>query len=392
MKKYLLLFLIIPLLSLAQDITITGTIKDMATSAPMDHVTVATADGKQVTISNEEGAFALTCPSGTQKIVFSYLGYADYTVLLKQFPADGIIFMEPKDFVLDEIIIVNRPINEFIQELVDNSILHLDAPIVLNTYYREFVKVNDQYTKFADGLVDYSVFRNKKSVKTEVSVKQSRAAKLPTDETIDAASGLDVRKAVAGSSVFYTLGKTLLDDKNYQKHDFIIRSQKDAQGKEIQVISFSPKPGIQEAMYTGRIVFYPDSNLITNFDIKLDPAYAQFAKVVNLLIIKAKLTALDYQSGFKISDGKYMLSYASRNGALHFWNKKKYDDYLEFKSDLVATGYSSNVSEMRKDEKYREKTLYERGTSFTDKFWLKGNAVLLTKEEEAIVKSLENAQ
>ncbi len=392
MKKYLLLLLIVPLLSIAQDITITGTIKDMATSAPMDHVTVATADGKQVTISNEEGAFALTCPSGTQKIVFSYLGYADYTVLLKQLPGDGIIFMEPKDFVLDEIIIVNRPINEFIQELVDNSILHLDAPIVLNTYYREFVKVNDQYTKFADGLIDYSVFRNKKSVKTEVSVKQSRAAKLPTDETIDAASGLDVRKAVAGSSVFYTLGKTLLDDKNYQKHDFIIRSQKDAQGKEIQVISFSPKPGIQEAMYTGRIVFYPDSNLITNFDIKLDPAYAQFAKVVNLLIIKAKLTALDYQSGFKIADGKYMLSYASRNGALHFWNKKKYDDNLEFKSDLVATGYSTTVPEMRKDEKYREKTLYERGTSYTDKFWLKGNAVLLTKEEEAVVKSLENAQ
>lgn len=392
MKKYLLLFLIVPLLSLAQDITITGTIKDMATSAPMDHVTVATADGKQVTISNEEGAFALTCPSGTQKIIFSFLGYADYTVSLKQLPADGIFYLEPKDFVLDEIIIVNRPINEFIQELVDNSILHLDAPIVLNTYYREFVKVNDQYTKFADGLVDYSVFRNKKSVKTEVSVKQSRAAKLPTDETIDAASGLDVRKAVAGSSVFYTLGKTLLDDKNYQKHDFIIRSQKDAQGKEIQIISFSPKPGIQEAMYTGRIVFYPDSNLITNFDIKLDPAYAQFAKVVNLLIIKAKLTALDYQSGFKIADGKYMLSYASRNGALHFWNKKKYDDNLEFKSDLVATGYSTTVPEMRKDEKYREKTLYERGTSFTDKFWLKGNAVLLTKEEEAIVKSLENAQ
>lgn len=392
MKKYLLVLLIVPLLSLAQDITITGTIKDIATDAPMDHVTVATADGKQVTISNEEGAFALTCPSGTQKIVFSYLGYADYTVLLKQLPADGIIFMEPKDFVLDEIIIVNRPINEFIQELVDNSILHLDAPIVLNTYYREFVKVNDQYTKFADGLVDYSVFRNKKSVKTEVSVKQSRAAKLPTDETIDAASGLDVRKAVAGSSVFYTLGKTLLDDKNYQKHDFIIRSQKDAQGKEIQIISFSPKPGIQEAMYTGRIVFYPESNLILNFDIKLDPAYAQFAKVVNLLIIKAKLTALDYQSGFKIADGKYMLSYASRNGALHFWNKKKYDDNLEFKSDLVATGYSTTVPEMRKDEKYREKTLYERGTSYTDKFWLKGNAVLLTKEEEAVVKSLENAQ
>lgn len=392
MKKYLLLFLIVPLLSLAQDITITGTIKDMATSAPMDHVTVATADGKQVTISNEEGAFALTCPSGTQKIIFSFLGYADYTVSLKQLPADGIFYLEPKDFVLDEIIIVNRPINEFIQELVDNSILHLDAPIVLNTYYREFVKVNDQYTKFADGLVDYSVFRNKKNVKTEVSVKQSRAAKLPTDETIDAASGLDVRKAVAGSSVFYTLGKTLLDDKNYKKHDFIIRSQKDAQGKEIQIISFSPKPGIQEAMYTGRIVFYPESNLIVNFDIKLDPAYAQFAKVVNLLIIKAKLTALDYQSGFKIADGKYMLSYASRNGTLHFWNKKKYDDHLEFKSDLVATGYSTTVPEMRKDEKYREKTLYERGTSFTDKFWLKGNAVLLTKEEEAIVKSLENAQ
>lgn len=392
MKKLFFLFLLWPALALCQAVTVSGIVKDMATTEALDHVTISAGNGAYVTISNQDGAFALTCPAGTEKLVLSYLGYSDYTISLKQLPADGIYYLEPKDFVLDEIVIINKPIHEFIKELVDNSILHLDAPITLTTYYREFVKVNDQYTKFADGLVDYSVFRNKKNVKTEVSVKQSRAAKLPTDETIDAASGLDVRKAVARSSVFYAVDNTLFDGKNYQKHDFIIRSQKDAQGKEIQTISFSPKPGVQEALYSGRIVFYPDSNLIVNFDVKLDPAYAQFAKIVNLLIIKAKLTALNYQSGFKIADGKYMLSYASRNGALHIWNKKKYNDKLEFKSDLVATGYSTNVPEMRKDKKYREKTLYERGTSYNDQFWLKGNAVLLTEEEEAIVKSLENAK
>lgn len=392
MKKILLLLLLLPLSLLAQDVTVKGVVKDLSTSLPLDHVTISTADGKNATISNEEGAFALSYPNGAKTIRLSYLGYADYEVAATSLPADGIYYLEPKDFVLDEIVIINKPINELIEELVANSILHLDAPLLLNTYYREFVKVNNEYTKFADGLVDYSLSRNKKNVKTEVTVKQSRAAKLPTDETIDAASGLDVRKAVARSSVFYALDNTLFDGDNYKKHDFIIRAQKDASGKAIQVISFTPTAGINEALYTGRIVYDPETNLILNFDIKLEPANAQFAKVVNLLIIKAKLTALDYKSGFKVTDGKYMLAYASRNGALHFWNKRTYNDALEFKSDLVITGYSTSVPKIEKSDKYRDKTLYERGTSYTDKFWLKGNAVLLTKEEEAVVKSLEGAQ
>src|SRR5690606_38724224 len=106
--------------------------------------------------------------------------------------------LEPQEIVLEEVVVVNTPINEYLKQLIASSQARLNAPSLLNTYYREFVKVNERYTKFADGLVDYSVIKDKKKIKTQTQVKQSRAAKIQNaeDEALDGVTGLDVRKAV----------------------------------------------------------------------------------------------------------------------------------------------------------------------------------------------------
>ena len=373
---------------------IKGIIKDIATHEALSHVTISSADEKYGTISNEEGAFALSLPAGVQKFAISSLGYNSYEFTTDDLPADGVYFIEPKELVLDEVVMVNMPIDKYLKNLVATSQEKLYAPSLLNTYYHEFVKVNDRYTKFADGLVDYSVTRNKKNIKTQTQVKQSRAARLESaeDSALDAVTGLDVRKAVFKDYGFNAINFVFFEDDQYKDYDFLIKTQKDNAGNEHEVITFTPKEGLKKELYQGKIVYDPATKLILNVDLSLIPAMAEHCKVRNFLIIKAQLEDVVYNSAYKVVDGKYMLSYSSRDGSVHIWNKKRFNDVLKFKSDLVVTGYSGTVPDLARDDKYKEKSLYENGNNYSDKFWLKNNSIVLTSQEEQIIKSLENKQ
>src|SRR5688572_20470504 len=79
---------------------IKGVIKDIVTNEAISHVTISSADEKHVTISNDEGAFSLSLPTGVQKFTISSLGYNSYEFSAQNLPADGIYFIEPKELVL----------------------------------------------------------------------------------------------------------------------------------------------------------------------------------------------------------------------------------------------------------------------------------------------------
>lgn len=375
----------------AAQTVVKGVVKDITTNENIDLVTVSTADLQHNTITNSEGAFQLTYPAGTEKIVFNYLGYAPLEVSINSLPDDNLFYLEPKNLELDEIIILNTPIDEFVEELVKNSYNSLNAPFLLSTYYREFVKVNDRYTKFSDALIDYNVEKKRKSVESEVVVKQSRAVKLDleNEEEIDMTSPLDIRNAVAKdcnfTAVLFIFGK-----KNYKDYQFLIKSQQGADGKRIETIYFSPSEDVEEPLYEGSLAYDPDRKLILSVDVHMASSHKKYSKLRNFLIVKARLDDITYKSFFKITDnGGYMLSYSCRSGDVYLKNKKRYDDNIIFKSDLIVTNFSSDLSSFNSKEKYREKGLYQRGNNFSEEFWLSNNSILLTDEEEEIIRSMQ---
>ena len=204
-KCFILTFLLLTVSSFSQTV-IKGIVKDIESKVALSYATISTEDQQYSTVSNAEGAFVLSCPESTKKIVITYLGYATLKVSTTALPASGIYFMDVEAFTLDEVIVMNTPINEFMDKLVNNSVEKLTSPIVLSTYYREFVKINDKYTKFADGLIDYNVTKKDKSVKTDLVVKQSRAAELNLfEEGMVRGIGADVRRAVSDDSGFESI-------------------------------------------------------------------------------------------------------------------------------------------------------------------------------------------
>jgi hypothetical protein len=379
---------------LSQTIQIKGTVKDTQSKETLGYANVSTEDQLHGTISNEEGVFILSCPETTKKIIISYMGYAPLEIATEALPQDGIYLMDIQDVMLDELIVIDIPYNKFIKKLIDTSTAKLTAPLLLSTYYREFVKINEKYTKFSDALIEYNMSRKRKDIDTDVVVKQSRAARLVSedDESIDMMSGFDVRKAVSKDCNFTGIERVLLNDKNYESYNFLIKSQQLPNGQQIEIITIEPKEEVHEALFKGTIAYNPKNNLILDVNLYMAESHKQYIKERNFLIIRASLEDIVYKSSFKTVDDKYLLSYSSRYGIIHIRNKKTYNDDLMFKSDLIVTNFSSDLTSFNKKEKYRDKALYERGNKYTENFWLKNNSIVLTAQEEQIIKSLENKQ
>ena len=161
MKNILLslLFLVITSTALLAQTTIKGIVKDKYSQEVITRATISSDDGQSVTISNDEGNFRLTLPEGSKSVTITYLGYSTISLTTAQATQQEVFLMEPKPLELDEVVILNIPVHEFLKKLIANSTARLTSPMVLSTYYREFVNLNNKYSKFADGLIDYKIMQ-----------------------------------------------------------------------------------------------------------------------------------------------------------------------------------------------------------------------------------------
>ncbi|MFM9989142.1 carboxypeptidase-like regulatory domain-containing protein [Flavobacterium sp.] len=366
-------------------------LQDIISKKPIENATISIKNSNFGTISNEEGAFQIAVKSDSE-ISISHLEYKKYSLKLSDLDNDSkIIYLEQNTLELEDVIVTKEPIEQLLLKAINISKSKFNKPIVLNTYYREFLKVNDKYTRFTDGLIDFHMNGNTKKTDSDLIVNQSRAAKLISDddETLDLASGLDVRKATTKQYNFYTIEKILYDSKNYQDYDFELKSKIEKSGNEVYIINFQPKADLKKYLYKGTVVFDPNTYLISDLEIASDQANIQYTRVINILIIKASMLDLKLKSSFKVSNGNYLLSFTTRKGKIKIWNKKKYNEVIEYKSDLVVTDYKKDDFNYNKKSVYNDKSLYERGNHYTDKFWLKNNSMVLTDEEQQVITRLE---
>jgi len=396
MKKICLFFVFLSFAVSAQTVTIKGLLKDAVTNEPIISASIGVKNSAIGTISNEEGNFQLTLPKNAA-VLISFLGYKTETIPAADFGSEvKTIALQTDEQMLEEVVISKIPIEKMLENLIVTSMARFNKPIILNTYYREFVKINGKYSKFSDGLLDYHISGSVKRNKSDLIVKQSRTAQLFTDdelkedELIDFDSFVNVQQGVTYNYDFTFLKKILLDHDNYEDYELELKSKKDSSGKELFAINFEPKPD-SGAIYKGAIVFDPDSKLIYDIDVDMIPGEKNF-KEHNLLVARVTFMGNKVKTGYKLVGNNYILSYSSRFNKLRITMKKrKYDKTIESKSDIIVTDLHVDDLTYNKKEIYKEKDLYARGNKYSDKFWLKNNSLVLTTAEQQIINELEKA-
>ncbi len=390
MKKIITLSLLLLFHFSFSQTTITGTIKDMTTSLPVESVSVGIQGSNVGTISNEEGKFRITLPGKTSSITFSHLYYQPENYTIKSNETEIEIYLQPKSFVLDEVVIDHKPGKTLLTDAVAASKAKLEKSLLLNTYYREFVKVDGKYTSYADGLVDYYVKR--KSGASDLQVKQSRAFDMKDENASEREKAIqsvnlnDVREAVTHAYNFKGVTELLKSDYYY----FNVDTKTEANGNSIEVITVEPKENLEEEMlYEGTVTYDAKTKLILDIDLKFSEAHKKYNVVHNILIAKIKFNDFQRKSSFKIDGDKYIMTYNRNKMNVYIKFGKKINNTFESICDVTMLDYKEGEYKIDKEKRYRDNSLFTNGNQYTEEFWKKYDVRLLSDSEEKIIKNLK---
>ena len=387
MKKICILLLLISNLTWSQNNKIQGIIKDSETFQPISYVNIYSENelknNSTGSISNENGEFTII--NNKSKIVFSHINYEPFSI-----ESDGNlkeILLKPKNYVLDEIVISNEKSKDYLKKIIDLSKNKIDKNTLLKGYCREIVKVNNEYTKFSDALVDYYI--KKGNGKSNLVLGQHRALKNNNlnnedDESINNInSAFNVKDYVKNAYNFETIEKLLKSD----DYEFERKIKKEANGDEYEYIGIVPNEESDEMLNKGYVIIDPKSKSILEFKIYTSENHLKNAKTINLLIAKAKLNKVLVWSKFKIINNQYILTYNKKQLEMYIKMGKKIDHNFDFASDLFVYEFKNNVE--IPDNGYSKKTLFQAGNSFTDNFWTKYNVFPLSENEEKFINSIQ---
>ena len=383
-------FLFLNDLAYCQKGKITGKIISANDSLAVPYVGINVISQPTGAITNAEGRFILSC-SPQDTVLISHLNYESRKIALASLNTEGYtISIVPKVYLLDEVAIQTESIAEMLKKSISTSREGLGIPMRLETYYREFVKVDNHYTKFSDGLLHYDLLGNTSKSKSKVCVLQSRAKEIPreadTEMDWDLTSPLDVGKAL-NPFLFEKLEQVTEDA---DKFNFQILSRLANTDKDQLEIRYSPKPDIQEALYQGIVVIDKSTKYILSFSCELDQDPLKPGKEKNFILLKGKITQYSLTTLYQLSGTNYQPWYTGLRIGLRLWNNKKFDHTLLFMSDLAVNKLVGPPFELITNKAaYNKKALYSLGNNYKFDFWKDQNTIQLTGEEEKIIEQLQ---
>ena len=375
---------------ISQTVNIRGLLRDSTTKELIIAGSIGIQNTGMGTISNDEGIFQLTAPK-SGAIIISCLGYKLLTVPVSDFTMETqTILLEQNEEVLEEVMVTKVPLEQILLDIIAASKARFNKPIVLHTYYREFIKVNGLYRKFSDGLLDYHASGGTKNTKSDLIVKQNRSFSLtPTSEDEEEiGSALNVQKGIFNSYNFALLEKEVANKKDFENYEFTLKSRKNKEGKELHVIILEPKKEVEKSLYEGAFVYDPETKLIYDVDLHFAESHKKYPRVISLLGLHVSPLDIKFRAVYRMVNNNYVLSHNNRYVHYKVWTKK-HQEITESRSDLIVTDFEKDDLSYNKKAVYKKKYLYDKPTKYEGKFWQKNNAIVLTAEEEKVIASLE---
>lgn len=387
MQKLFILLFFISNSILAQTAKIEGIVKDAETLLPISYVNIYTEaelkNNSTGSISNENGEFVVD--ESKSKTTFSHINYDTYTVETNEALKE--VFLIPKNYVLDEIVVSNEKSSAYLKRIIEFSKKRLDKNILLKAYAREIVKVNNEYTKYSDALLDYYV--KKDNGKSTVIMGQHRAlhnSKLDNEKegSINSInSTLDVKDYVKSSYNFDLIEK-LLKDKNYE---FERRIKKEADGSEYEYVSVVPDEQSNKFLLKGYVIIDPATKSILEYKLYSSESHFKNSKLISVIIAKVKINNILIWSKFKNINDQYILNYNKKQGSMYVKMGKKVDHTFDFSNDLFVYEFKKDVQIPEKG--YYKKSIFEAGTDFTENFWTKYNVFPLSESDQKFINSVQ---
>ena len=397
MKRLLLIVLMLaPLVVLAQQVLVSGTVVDDKSGNPLRQVSVSA--GRVSVVTNEDGVFALKLEKQPSAIKVSHVGYKTRQVKLTQEKTQGLkVRMEPTTIQLREIVV--RTANP--RELVDIAISKIPenyskVPELLKAFYRETAMKRKHYIYVAEGVEDMyktpytrSVYRDRVSI-----VKGRRLLSQKHSDTLGV-------KVLGGPVLPVQLDVVknhdiLLNKQELDGYKFSMDIPEYINDRLQYVVRIEPGIVKDYALFNGR--FYIDCERLAFTRIELELDMSDKEKATNRMLVKKpfgvkfKPRELSCVIDYRYEDGVSRISYLRNIFRFNCdWKKRLLATSFTATCEMVVTdSQSENVQPIASRSSFdSHDAYYDKVEYFMDpEYWSQYNIIEPSESLDKAIRKL----
>ena len=366
----------------SQNLEFTVIVKDFDTDLPIDEVTITALRTRQGFLSNKEGKaiISLTRSSDLELV------HSSYKTLVVKFSTldkkENVVYMEPNTQQLEEYIITKDHPQEILKRLIENSRNKMTIPVNLKVYLHEFYKRDNQIIFFNDGLINFQILGNSKSIKTDILVEQNRAIGVLDGDIDPNILGYDLNNIIENYYQFKYLDE-VLDSKAKKIYDFSVKTY--PSNEDYLVIKIVPLSESKGILSYFTVVYDSNKKLIIEVSSYVTPDRLQTYK--ESMFVSRKVYKLEFKNTFRQEGNYYYL--ANSKEVIGFEKKyKNKERRIEVKNHMVITDFNKKTFEYGEKNIFKGKSLINKKTSFFTDYWDVESGFVSTAEEKAIIERL----
>lgn len=384
MRRLLLLFVLSNITAFAQKTEYSIIVKDIETQLPIENATIVILKTKQILLSNKEGKVTFML-SGGSTIEISKTDYESANTRWVSLKDDQkfIVYLKSMNNKLDEIVVSKENPQKIFQKVVSNSRKKLATSYRLKVYVREFFMLDNKYSYYNDGLVNFQFSVNQKKSRTTLLVEQNRSYGLLEADVSGDLKGYNLNNLMENYSNLKYFDP-LLDSKAKTEYDFTTRGHPN--NKNYYILTVTPLDKAKKALDTFEIVYDPLKKLIVEFTITIEPG--------NLLQIEEEtkpgsknVTKSDIKVSYRLEGENYYLLSSNEEIAYNLVLKDEVKK-IHVRNSFITTSFNRQNFTYKESDVFKEKSLFNKKNKILTKYW-DISGFTATEEEKAIVSSLE---
>lgn len=378
------MFLLSNITAFAQKTEYSIIVKDIETQLPIENATVVILKTKQILLSNKEGKVTFML-SGASTIEISKTDYESANTRWVSLKDDQkfIVYLKSTNNKLDEIVVSKEKPQKIFQKVVSNSRKKLATSYRLKVYVREFFMLDNKYSYYNDGLVNFQFAVNQKKSRTTLLVEQNRSYGLLEADVSGDLKGYNLNNLMENYSNLKYFDP-LLDSKAKTEYDFTTRGHPN--NKNYYILTVTPLDKAKKALDTFEIVYDPVKKLIVEFTITIEPG--------NLLQIEEEtkpgsknVTKSDIKVSYRLDGEDYYLLSSNEEIAYNLVLKDQ-TKKIHVRNSFITTNFNRQNFTYKESDVFKEKSLFNKRNKILTKYW-DISGFTATEEEKAIVSSLE---
>lgn len=385
MRRFLLLFFVFFSVGvLAQNTEYSIVVKDLETQLPIENASVVIMKTKQILLSNQEGKVTFIVNGGTN-VQVSEADHENLTIRWTVLKESGfVVYLKSRHSKLDEIVLSKESPQKTLQKIISSSRKKLAMPYRLKVYVREFFSLDNKYSYYNDGLVNFQFAVSQKKVNTTLLVEQNRSYGLLENDVSSDLKGYNLNNIMENYSNLSYLAP-LLNAKAKKEYDFITKGH--PSNTDYYIMNVTPRDKAKIAVDNFEIVYDPVKKVIMEFSISISPGILA-QKVDNTTIGAKNITKSVVKVNYRLDGLDYYLLCSNEEIAYDLVLKDKKVKNIQVRNHFVTTNFNKQKFSYNDSDVFKEKTLFNKRNKILTNYW-DISGFTATEEEKVLISALD---